>query len=668
MRKCLLIICLLAGLRAAAQTCTGGLGDPILDITFGQGTADAGPLPAAVTNLIYQGTPCPSDGYYTIASSTTACFGGTWFQVLQDHTGNPNGNMMIINASYQPSIFYTQTVNGLCGNTSYQFAAWVLNLDNTPGQIESNITFSILKTDGTVLNSYTTGPIPEALTQATWEQFAFYFNTPPGVNTVVLQMTNNAPGGLGNDLCLDDITFRPAGSAISNVVEGYPTDTLNLCINAQPTLSIDATVESCYASESVQWQESTDTGNTWTNIPGETNDDITRTATAAGLYLYRLVAAQTGNLGITTCEVESQPVEVDVIPIPDPGISIALANDTSCAGQPITIEATPIDGGSTPFYQWMVNGSEVSSGTGATAQSYTSSSLNTGDIVSAELTSDAACMIGSPYATSNPITIAITPIPVTGVSVAASKTQVCADSMVVFTATPVNGGADPSYQWKVNGVSAGTDSAVFDDGGLHNGDSVNCVMTADLACALPVQDPQGVTMTIYSLPVIQLDTATIIAGGSSIQLNPVVTGDLGSFGWTPVTGMEDPTSMTPVVKPVSTTAYTLSVVTQEGCTASATEVVKVFYAVKLPLAFTPNGDGHNDVFRVPPGIPVTILQMAVFNRQGERVFYTNNVSQGWDGTFNGHPQPMGTYVWFVQYNDPLTKSVAETQGTVILIR
>jgi gliding motility-associated-like protein len=173
-------------------------------------------------------------------------------------------------------------------------------------------------------------------------------------------------------------------------------------------------------------------------------------------------------------------------------------------------------------------------------------------------------------------------------------------------------------------------------------------------------------MTIYPLPVIDMDTATIIAGGSSVQLNPLVTGDIADFSWMPT--IEGANSMTPVVEPVSTTAYTLSVVTTDGCKASATEKVEVFYDVRLPAAFTPNGDGHNDVFRVPPGIPVTIRQMAVYNRQGLMVFYTNNVGQGWDGRYNGQAQPAGVYVWFVEYNNPLTGKVGEKQGTVVLVR
>jgi gliding motility-associated-like protein len=667
MGKCLLVIFLLAGLGAAAQTCTGGLGDPIVDITFGQGPGWGPPLAAGITNLTYQSADCPSDGYYTIANHTSQCFNGTWFDITQDHTGNPNGYFMLINASYQPNTFYVQTVNGLCGNTSYQFAAWVLNMVNGVQEILPDITFSIEKTDGTVLQSFDTGNIPETV-WPTWNQYAFYFSTPPGINTVVLRMINNAPGGNGNDLALDDITFRPAGSSISGAIIGFPSDTVNLCINAQPTLDINATVESCYPSQSVQWQQSVDTGKTWTDMAGETTTDLSRGPSAGGLYLYRLTAAQTGNLGVTTCEVASKPIEVNVIPIPNPAINIALASDTNCAGAPVTINATVTDPGANPFFQWRVRGAVVSSGNGSDLESFTSSTFQNGDVVTATMQSDAACIIGSGNATSNQIAVPIFPIPVTTVSVAASATQICADSLVVFKATAGNGGADPHYQWQVNGVAAGGDSAVFDDAGLRNGDVVNVSMTADLVCSLPVKDLQGVTMTIYPLPVISMDTGIVIAGGSSVQLDPAVTGNIGGFTWTPLAGILDVGSMTPVVKPVSTTAYTLAVVTTDGCTASATEDVEVFYDVRLPAAFTPNGDGRNDVFRVPPGIPVVITRFAVYNRQGEMLFYTTNVGEGWDGTYRAQLQPSGVYVWFVEYHNPVTKAVGEKQGTVMLVR
>jgi gliding motility-associated-like protein len=658
----LFIVWLLAGLAAAAQTCTGGLGDPIVNITFGQGVGVGPPLAEGITNLTYQPADCPEDGFYTIISETLNCFGDSWWDVLQDHTGNPNGYFMLINASYQPDDFYVQTVSGLCGGTSYQFAAWVLNLVSRPGEILPNITFRIKKTDGTVLQTYTTGDIPETF-GALWKQYAFYFTTPTGVNSVILSLTNNAPGGNGNDIGLDDITFRPAGSSIKDTVLGYPTDSIQLCANAQPVLSIDATVESCYPSQQVQWQESADSGGSWTDIPGAGTAQYSRAATAPGLYLYRLLSAQTGNLGVAACEVASQPVSVDVIPLPAPAVTISASDSVDCVGLPVLYSASPVDGGRSPVYQWLLNGQPV----GGDSAVFTYSGLHNGDLVNMVMTSDAVCVV-NPVATSNTLSLPVVPVPATGVGISASATQVCADSVVVFTAVPDNGGSQPAYQWQVNGVAEGGDSGVFRDGGLQNGDVVNVVMKGSLVCSQPVGAFQPVTMTVYPLPAIALDSAVIIAGGSSIRLAPVVSGDISGWTWSPVTWLDDPYIAGPVATPVSSTAYRLSVVTVDGCRASAVEEVEVYYDLKMPSAFTPNGDGHNDVFRVPPSSPVVLRRLAVYDRKGVLVFSTEHTDEGWDGNFNGHQQPEGVYVWWIEFDNPITKQVESRKGTVVLAR
>jgi gliding motility-associated-like protein len=658
----LFIVWFLAGLAAAAQTCTGGLGDPIVNITFGHGVGVGPPLAEGITNLTYQPADCPEDGFYTIISETLNCFGDSWWDVLQDHTGNPNGYFMLINASFQPDDFYVQTVSGLCGGTSYQFAAWVLNLVSRPGEILPNITFTIKKTDGTVLQSYTTGDIPETF-GALWKQYAFYFTTPAGVNSVILSLTNNAPGGNGNDIGLDDITFRSAGSAIQDTVLGYPTDTIQLCANAQPVLSIDAKVESCYPSQEVEWQESVDSGGSWTNIPGAGTAQYSRAATAPGLYLYRLLSAQTGNLGIAACEVASQPVSVDIIPLPAPAVTISASDSVACIGLPVVYSAAPVDGGQSPVYQWLLNGQPV----GGDSAVFTYSGLHNGDLVNMVMTSDAVCVV-NPVAKSNTLSLPVVPVPVTGVGISASATQVCADSVVVFTAVPDNGGSQPVYRWQVNGVAEGGDSAVFWDGGLQNGDMVNVVMQGSLVCSQPVGAFQPVTMTVYPLPVIALDSAVIIAGGSSIRLAPVVSGDISGWNWSPATGLDDPYIAEPVASPVSSTAYRLSVVTVDGCRASAVEEVEVYYDLKMPSAFTPNGDGHNDVFRVPPSSPVVLRRLAVYDRKGVLVFSTEHADEGWDGNFNGHQQPEGVYVWWIEFDNPITKQVESRKGTVVLAR
>jgi gliding motility-associated-like protein len=663
MKKIFLSLLILAFARVEAQTatCTGGLGDPIVDITFGSGVGYGPALAAGITNMTYTQNECPNDGYYTIVHSTSGCFGNTWLNVTSDHTGNPNGYFMLINASYQPSDFYVQTISGLCAGTTYQFGAWILNMAAVTGQILPNITFKIQNTNGTVLDSFPTGNIA-ALTTVTWVQYAFYFSLPPGVDTVVLRMTNNASGGDGNDLALDDITFRAAGPLVQPSVAGYPTDTITFCQPNATALGFSAAVENCYPTAAYQWQQSVDSGVSWTNVAGATMATYNLPPVGPGYDEYRLTVAQAGNIGLSSCEVQSPPILVNVIATPLPAVTIAANTDSSCAGAPVQFVATPDSGGPGPNYQWMVDGASVGSG----GPTYTTSGLSSSDVVSCTMTSDAACVL-APVVVSNNLSITVTPIPVTGVTIGASANNICADSAVVFTAVPSNGGVAPVYQWAVDGVATGGDSTVFTDARLNNGDVVSCTMLSSLTCALPMQG-QSVTMVVYPLPVIELLPDTVIAGGSSIQLTPLIGGDIGSYTWTPATGLDIAGIADPIATPEGTTTYQLTVVTTNGCVAKAAEVVGVFYQLAMPGAFTPNGDGRNDVFRVPPSVPVMVYRLAVYDRHGACVYSGKGSGAVWDGSFNGHAQPAGVYVWYLEYEDPLTNRREMAKGTVVLVR
>lgn len=651
---------------ASAQTCTGGLGDPIVNITFGQGSGPGPALAPGITNLSWIGNSCPSDGQYTITNYTSSCWGGTWVTVPQDHTGNTKGYFMLINASYTPSDFYVQRIDGLCGGTSYQFAAWVMNMGINPSQIRPNITFRIEKTDGTVLQTYDTGDIPLTGGYANWNQYAFYFNTPIGVSSVVIRMTNNAPGGLGNDLALDDITFRAAGPSITTAVTGFPNDTISICQDDPQILHFSSTVENCFPSAVYEWQVSTDGGLTWSTITGEIGLTYDRPATVPGNYLYRMAVAQASNAGITSCSVASLPVLVRVIPLPSPAVTIS-STPYVCAGSVVVFTAANVDGGPTPLYQWKLNNGNVSSGVGPGDSTLTITTPVSSDVVKCVMTSDAACVV-HPVVVSNDLSVPVIPIPVTGVDIRASADAICADSLVSFTATPVNGGLTPFYQWMVNETVVDTTGPVYTSSILKDKDLITCTMIGSLTCSPLVTAPQTIQMTVYPLPTILLTPDTIIAGGTGIRLAPVLSGDIIKYQWSPVTGLDDPTVSGPLARPVSTTTYQLEVVTVEGCRATGAEKVAVYYDVLMPGAFTPNADGHNDVFRVPPSIPVNVRRLAVYNRQGAMVFTTANASKGWDGSLGGKMQPAGVYVWVIEYDNPLTKRVEMKKGTVVLIR
>jgi gliding motility-associated-like protein len=91
-------------------------------------------------------------------------------------------------------------------------------------------------------------------------------------------------------------------------------------------------------------------------------------------------------------------------------------------------------------------------------------------------------------------------------------------------------------------------------------------------------------------------------------------------------------------------------------------------AVYVPTAFSPNGDGKNDVLKAIPVGRVRLIQFAVYNRWGEIVFYTTNFGKGWNGSHLGVPAETGVYVWMLRAVDELKGAPIEQKGTVTVIR
>lgn len=318
----------LHGLRA--QLCTGSLGDPVVNITFGAGQNPGAPLSS--TNYQYVTTDCPNDGQYTIRNNSIACYGTTWHTINSDHTGDPNGYFMLVNASYSPGDFFVQTVNGLCGNTSYEFAAWVANVQHPVScngrAIKPNLSFTIETTSGTVLATFTSGDI-ELTSSPQWKQYGTFFTTPANVSSVVIRLTNNAPGGCGNDIALDDITFRPCGGTISAVIEGANTTQMEICATGNIAQKFVATVPGSYARPELQWQQSLNGGQTWTNIADAKGREYAWSETKPGTYYYRALVAEEGNINSVSCRIASKPIIIRISEAPE----VTLASNVAfCEG------------------------------------------------------------------------------------------------------------------------------------------------------------------------------------------------------------------------------------------------------------------------------------------------------------------------------------------------
>ena len=319
-----------------AQTCTGSLGDPVVNITFGAGPAASSPLPPGVTSYTYTTNPCPGDGFYNIGSRSPGCFSNTWHSVTQDHTPNDSdGNMMFVNASVEPGDFYTQKVTGLCGGTTYEFSAWILNFlkassCNGTG-IDPNITFTIENSSGVELQSYNTQAIAET-PNPQWKPFGFYFKTPPGVEEVIIRMTNNSEGGCGNDLALDDITFRACGPTVMTQSQ-VSSATKKLCEGEKGTILLDAQISEGYTTPMFQWQIDRNDEQGWKDIVGAKQKSYTVNIPVVNKegYQFRLAVAEGLNINLPNCRVYSDVflAEVSKSPTVDAGKDLVMIEGKS---------------------------------------------------------------------------------------------------------------------------------------------------------------------------------------------------------------------------------------------------------------------------------------------------------------------------------------------------
>jgi hypothetical protein len=131
----------------------------------------------------------------------------------------------------------------------------------------------------------------------------------------------------------------------------------------------------------------------------------------------------TSNAGcVSTNNITSNSITITVNTSSTPSVSISTANTTICAGTAITFTAAPINGGTSPTYQWYKNNNPIS---GATSVSYSTVTAANNDVFKCILTSNSACAT-APTATSNNITVTVNPQPIASTITAGGPTTFCA--------------------------------------------------------------------------------------------------------------------------------------------------------------------------------------------------------------------------------------------------
>ena len=635
----LLFLFLGSGYYANAQTCSGSLGDPIINFNFGSGANPGSPLPA--TNYTYTSNDCPVDGSYTVRTNTSNCFGNTWHSISSDHTGNANGYFMLINASVQPSTFYIDTVKGLCPNTTYEFGAWIMNVilpSACNGNAnQPNITFSIEKTDGTVLQTNTTGNIPSTASPV-WVQKAFLFTTTNAVSDVVLRMVNNAPGGCGNDLALDDITFRPCGPSLTPTITNTASQTTDFCQGEIKSFIFSCTVSAGYINPVYQWQKSFN-GNNFTDILGENTTMLQvqyGVNSFVGNYRYRLQVAEAGNFASVQCRVSSDPLTVTIKTLP---VAIVSSNSPVCEKATILLNSS---GGIN--YDWQGPANFSSTSNQPTIQN--AQSQNAGMYI-VKVSAANSCFV------MDSINVVLNTAPVAAVSF--TTDTICAGSSILLAAS---GGS--SYQWSP-ATYLSTPQQQNTQAIPLNSIIYNVKVSNSFGCI----DSASVDVKVIKVPVVNAGADVITVLGKTNQLMGSISGDYAGFTWSPIDFMLNATTLNPVVNPPTDFQYILTAVAPNNCGSSTDTVqVKIIKGIFIPNAFSPNGDGKNDTWNIPGLEAYPLHTLTVFNRYGQVVFQRKKTFVPWNGFFKGQLLPPGAYTYLIDLNNgtPVLK------GSFLLIK
>jgi uncharacterized protein (TIGR02145 family) len=396
---------------------------------------------------------------WTVSPGGTITSGGTVTDSACSVSWNTGGAMWI-------RVGYTDTT-GCISQNPIQFNVWVnpglltsvsITSSSNPVCAGSSVNYTAIPTNGGANPAYQwkVNGINGGTNNPT------YSYLPVNGDTVTCQLTSSLTGCLSGNPAISNTIVMVVNPNLPVSVSVAPSQN-PVCAGTSVTFT--ATPTNGGLSPSYQWKVN--------GINVGTNSSTYSYIPANGdLVSCILTSSETCTTGNPASSIQ-YPVSVNPnLPV---SVTIAPSQNPVCTGNSITFTATPTNGGLSPSYQWKVNG--ISVGTNSPLYSYVPTN---GDLVSCILTSSETCTTGNP-ASSIQYPVSVSPNLPTGITIAASSNPFCPGSPVTFTATPVNGGSTPAYQWKVNGINAGTNSHTFTYNPVNN-DSVRCVMTSDLGC------------------------------------------------------------------------------------------------------------------------------------------------------------------------------------------
>ena len=604
---------------------------------FGTGTGRVCDLGNATTTYVCNDATQVNDGEYSITNTSNGLNTG-WHPDMEDHTeGDVDGRALYVNADFAIGEFYRRTIT-LTPNTDFSFRAWITTVyDIDTGicggtGIPSNVIFRIEDPSGNLIEETNTGDIQNE-SEPNWQEFFINFNT--GVNTdIQLVLINNAPGGCGNDLAIDDITLtlentppvivapddmsaceEDAGSATFDL-----TSVIDTVLDGQDPSQFNVTfhTDQLQAELGVNAISSPDS---YVNV--ENPETI-------------FVRVETGNL--STCfSVVDFDLIVDLVL--DFQIDLQSAFDLCSTDGLPTLDATPQNPDvdlSIVTYEWTnASGTVVSTDaifTPTTAGSYT--------VVVTSL----PCSIET-LSTS----IIVTEIPTLDLG----ADEVLCDGGIFDIVPTITGDTNGiSYLWSTGET---TSSITVDATGTYSLEITVGPCTVSDSIDIVISDPITVEVTpgFKTCPE-EPETISATASDPDAVYQWFLNGDI-------LTGETNSTlEFTIPAGTVGTQIYSV-VATQGECTGE-NEVAVTLYDVGncvISQGISPNGSpGFNDELDLEFLSDRTggITNLQIFNRLGALVFERSNYIKEWVGQDkNGNELPTGTYFYVIDFlnEDPV---------------
>jgi len=621
------------------QLWTGSLGDPIVNISFGQGS-NAGPqLGAGQTEYVFSGRSCPGEGEYSLLNLSFGCGNGTWQTLVGDHTiDDVAGYYMLVNGASTNKNLINYNLTGLCANTTYEFSVWVKNALK-PGAcagnaVQPDLLFTVETTDGIILKSYKTGKIAPD-NDNNWKQYGTTFKTTGNITDVVLRLKSQTDGGCGNVFALDDAAVSPCGPSIAATLVANNSNLIEVCAVKNQFFDLAGAFNPEFANPIFQWQ-SLEIGLGWNSLAGGTIKSFRHTKTDAGTYRYRLLVKDGGSFEGSKCSFASNTITINIVKAP----FVQATNYVfGCLGNKVSLFA--VGAGK---YSWTGPGGYTSQDQSPilTDVQFADSGIYkvTGTTTIGCSNSDSTILRVYPNATATSI----------------QGTTICEGQSTVLFAS---GGA--RYQW-IPAQSLSNDTVFNPVARPVENTRYKVEVTNEYGCT----DTAAIIINVWKKPQANAGPDLKTRVGLSTTLNGTATGSDLKWLWTPSVGLSSNQVLNPRVSPTITTTYRLLVESIHGC-GSSTDLmtVKVYDKIDIPNAFSPNGDGINDNWVIDPLEIFDDAITQVFNRYGQVVYSTRGYVRPWNGTSNGQPLPAGTYYYII---DLKIKKEDPYKGPITILR